>query len=84
MNVSLTPELEKFVEETVASGRFRSASEVVRNSLRMMEEEERWKAYARSKIEQGLADVEAGRVIDGETAMKRLRKAASQKRKKRA
>jgi putative addiction module CopG family antidote len=29
MNVSLAPELERFVEETVASGRYRSANEVV-------------------------------------------------------
>ena len=63
MNVSLTPELEKFVAETVATGRYSSASEVVRASLRLMEEEERWKAYARSKIAKGLADVEAGRVV---------------------
>lgn len=63
MNVSLTPELERFVAEAVASGRFRSASEVVRNSLRIMEEEERWKTYARAKIAKGLEDVAAGRVV---------------------
>lgn len=84
MNVSLTPELEKFVTESVASGRFRSASEVVRNSLRIMEEEERWKNYARAKIAKGLEDVAAGRVVDGETALKRLRKIATAKRKKTA
>ncbi len=63
MNVSLTPELEKFVEETVATGRYASASEVVRASLRIMEEEERWKDYARAKIAKGLDDVAAGRVV---------------------
>ncbi len=80
MNVSLTPELEKFVEETVASGRFRSASEVVRNSLRMMEEEERWKAYARAKIAKGMEDVEAGRTISGED----FRRELAERRLKRA
>ncbi len=47
MNVSLTPELEKFVEETVATGRYNSASEVVREGLRKLEEEENWNAYAK-------------------------------------
>lgn len=73
MNVSLTPELEKFVAEAVASGRFRSASEVVRNSLRIMEEEERWKNYARAKIAKGLEDVAAGRVVSKEQLLAQLK-----------
>ena len=40
-NVSLTPEIEAFIDNRVASGRFRSASEVVRAALRLLEEEER-------------------------------------------
>lgn len=39
-NVSLTPEIEAFINERVASGRFRSASEVVRAALRLLEDEE--------------------------------------------
>jgi antitoxin ParD1/3/4 len=39
MNVSLTPELEKFVEEKVKSGLYNSASEVVRESLRLLRRE---------------------------------------------
>lgn len=66
MNVSLTPELEKFVEETVATGRYSSASEVVRASLRKLEEEERWKAYAKAKIAKGLEDIAAGRIVTSE------------------
>ena len=38
MNVSLTPELEKFVNTKVESGRYNSASEVVREALRLLEE----------------------------------------------
>ena len=41
MNVSLTPELERFVAGRVASGRYRSASEVVRAALRCLDKEER-------------------------------------------
>ncbi len=38
MNVSLTPELEKLVQEKVASGLYNSASEVIRESLRLLHE----------------------------------------------
>lgn len=41
MNVSLTPELEKFVARKVKSGRYTSASEVVREALRLLEREEK-------------------------------------------
>jgi putative addiction module CopG family antidote len=36
MNVSLTPELEKFVREKVASGLYNNSSEVVREALRLL------------------------------------------------
>lgn len=39
-NVSLTPWLEAFIDERVATGRYRSASEVVRAALRLLEEAE--------------------------------------------
>ena len=41
LNVSLTPELVTFVAAQVGSGRYGSASEVVRSSLRLLEEHER-------------------------------------------
>lgn len=40
MNVSLTKELESFVNELVASGMYYSASEVVRDGLRLLKEQE--------------------------------------------
>jgi len=76
MNVSLTPELEKFIHDTVANGRYNSASEVVRASLRILEEEERWRTLVKEKLALGLEDFAAGRVVDGETAMRRIRTAA--------
>ena len=39
MNVSLTPELDKFVSSKVDSGRYTSASEVIREALRQLLEE---------------------------------------------
>jgi len=41
MNVSVTPRLERFVQELVASGRYHSASEVFRDGLRLLEQAER-------------------------------------------
>ena len=41
LNVSLTPALVAFVAAQVGSGRYGSASEVVRSSLRLLEEQER-------------------------------------------
>lgn len=44
MNVSLTPELDKFVAGKVESGLYTSASEVVREALRLLEEHDRARA----------------------------------------
>ena len=41
MHVSLTPHLERFARSLVEEGRYNSASEVVRTSLRLLEEKER-------------------------------------------
>jgi putative addiction module CopG family antidote len=45
-NVSLTPENEAFITERIASGRFGSASEVVRAALRLLEDDERRRAVS--------------------------------------
>ncbi|MCZ2291875.1 MAG: type II toxin-antitoxin system ParD family antitoxin [Burkholderiales bacterium] len=41
MNVNLTPQLEAMVRAKVSSGLYTSASEVVREALRLMEEQDR-------------------------------------------
>jgi antitoxin ParD1/3/4 len=38
MNVNLTPQLEAWVQQKVAAGRYNNASEVVREALRLLEE----------------------------------------------
>jgi antitoxin ParD1/3/4 len=40
LNVSLTPELTAFIAKKINSGRYRSASEVVRAALRLLDEHE--------------------------------------------
>jgi antitoxin ParD1/3/4 len=41
LNVSLTPHLEEFVRQSVNSGRFLSANDLVGTALRLLEEQER-------------------------------------------
>ena len=72
MNVHLTPELRKLVDDRVATGRYASASEVIRAGLRLLEEDERWRAEARAKIAEGVAAARLGRLVDGEAAFDEL------------
>ena len=43
MNVNLTPQLEELVRAKVDSGMYNSASEVVREALRLMDEQDRFR-----------------------------------------
>jgi antitoxin ParD1/3/4 len=83
MNVSLTKELEELVADKVKTGRYLSASEVVREALRLLEERDRIKemrlAELRKDIRKGL---ESGESVDGELVFERLReKSRARKRK---
>ena len=73
MNVSLTPKLESLIHSKVSNGRYTSASEVVREALRLMEErdqvQELYKASMREKIAAGMASLRAGQGTDGEAFM---------------
>jgi antitoxin ParD1/3/4 len=55
MNVSLTPELEQLVHDKVKSGRYLSASEVVREGLRLLEERDRLHNLRLAELQQKLA-----------------------------
>ena len=77
MNVSLTPELEKFISERVESGQYRSASEVVREGLRLLIRNdelrhERLKSLHRD-IQIGLDELDAGLSIDGQGVIEEVR-----------
>jgi antitoxin ParD1/3/4 len=64
MNVSLTPELENFVAQKVESGLYQTASEVIREGLRLMRErDEKQKKLdeLRKEIQLGLDDLEQGK-----------------------
>ena len=76
MNVSLTPELEQFVHTKVKSGRYLSASEVVREALRLLEERDRLREIRigtlRQEIAIGIEQSDRGDVLDGEEVIQEL------------
>jgi antitoxin ParD1/3/4 len=73
MNVSLTPELEQLVQRKVETGRYTSASEVVREALRLMEARDQMQALemedVRARIAAGMASLRAGKGVDGDTCL---------------
>jgi len=56
MNVSLTDELKKFVDDSVASGLYRSASEVIREGLRLLAEHDRLRELRLHEVRRQIAD----------------------------
>jgi len=64
MEIPLTAEDQKLIDELVASGRFESPSDVINASLLILQEEERWRTEARSKIDEGLDAIERGDAVE--------------------
>jgi antitoxin ParD1/3/4 len=90
MNVPLTAQLEKVVKEKVASGRYNSASEVVSEALRLLDDHDRLQQIKlerlRNDIQDGLDSGESEPLdIDAikAEARKRRRLAQSKPKKRR-
>lgn len=88
MNVSLTPELEAYVEGKVESGRYTSASEVVREALRLLEETETSRAEQLAEfnreLRERLAALDRGEWIDAKTSRERIAERSRIRRQKSA
>jgi len=88
MNVSLTPELEKFVSAKVESGRYNSASEVVREALRLLEEHDEARTAQLAEFNQELgrrlAALGRGESVDPAESRARLQRKSEKRRKPRA
>ena len=85
MNVSLTAELEKFVSAKVESGRYNSASEVVREALRLLEEHDQARSAQLAGFNQELGSrletLDRGQRILPEDARDRLTRKSERRRK---
>ena len=84
MNVSLTDELEQFINEKVASGMYHSASEVVREGLRLLKERDELQQLRfdelRRQIAIGLEQAKRGELRDGEEVFEELRQRSAKRR----
>ena len=82
MNISLTPELAKFVEKEVESGLYQTASEVVRAGLRRLKQDQaarlpqapRSLEELETQLLQSIGRLDRGEGVDGEAVFRRLRK----------
>jgi antitoxin ParD1/3/4 len=67
MNVSLTEELEELVQEKVRSGLYSSASEVIRQALRLLKEQDQVRQMRleelRKEVAIGIEQIERGQVV---------------------
>jgi antitoxin ParD1/3/4 len=88
MNVSLTTELENFVSAKVESGRYNSASEVVREALRLLEEHDGARAAQLAGFNQELgrrlSTLDQGKHVTAADAKARLKRKSEQHRKAQA
>lgn len=85
MNVSLTPELEKFVADKVETGRYTSASEVVREALRLLEEHEKSRAARleefNRELQRRIDAVDRGEFVTAEQSREHFRRRSQERRK---
>jgi antitoxin ParD1/3/4 len=77
-NINLTEHFNEFVERQVSSGRYSNASEIVREALRLLEEQEqvreaKLRAF-RQAAKQGFDEIDQGRgiVLKGKKALNRF------------
>ncbi len=88
MNISLTPELAKFVENEVESGLYQTASEVIRAGLRRLKEDQAARLPQAPKtldeleaqLLQSIDRLDRGEGVDGEEVFRRLRKRIKESR----
>jgi len=76
ISVNLTSDLAGFVEEQTKSGKYASASEVVREALRLLEATENVRANrlndVKRKIAEGLDSLNRGQGLEGESVFREL------------
>ena len=79
MNVNLSRDLYQFVKAAVRSGRYTSASEVVRDALR--EKKESALREIERKIEKGLESARSGDLLDGKSVFQAIKALSARRRR---
>lgn len=92
MNISITQELERFVEQEVKSGLYQSASEVIRAALRRLKQdsEQRFPRFVVSskkelekKILEGISELDHGEGLPATRVFAELRTRSARSRRSR-
>jgi antitoxin ParD1/3/4 len=85
MNVNLTPELEALVQRKVASGLYNNQSEVVREALRLLAEQDKLREAhhkeLRAALAEGLAQADRGELRDGPKVVAEVRRSLRRRKK---
>ena len=88
MNISLTPELDTFVEGKVNSGLYHTASEVIREGLRLLKERDTLQEIRaeelRKQVRDGFAQIERGEGVEFSSAEEIISHIAKEGRKRTA
>ena len=66
-SLSLGPHWEHFIREEVSSGRYGSASEVVRDALRQLEERQQQLTALRTHLAEGAAQAARGEFVENDS-----------------
>ena len=86
MSVSLTPQLEKLIASKVKTGRYTSASEVVREALRLLEREEKSREEQirefNQELQRRIESLDRGEGIPGEVFRKEVEERIARRRKR--
>jgi antitoxin ParD1/3/4 len=84
MNVTLAPELEQIIRQKMASGLYASANDVIREALRLLEEQDGWLFLRleelRKEINLGLTHLKNGEGTPGEQVFEEIRQLSQQRR----
>jgi antitoxin ParD1/3/4 len=87
VNISLTPELGAFLQSRVKSGRYQTTSEVVREALRLLQQQEKEREQRlrqlKVKLQRGATQAERGELLDGDEVFEELRQMFDERRRAR-
>ena len=76
MNITLSPEQERFIQEKIKSGKYQDVSEIIYEAFERWEkweQYEQWIEETREQVQIGLAELERGEGIDSEVVISQMR-----------
>ncbi len=83
MQVDIPPRLEAFIQDQIASGAYESASEVIRDAVRRMEQEQKKLAALREAVRAGDEELDRGEgVLLTDSLMEEIEKNAKERHKR--